>query len=81
MWILGKGFLFLREATFKTIAVMWVIINTTTGKYFSGWNDLKTEIRTTDSKIYAAHFASWDNAAYEMRLLVGNWKALPKEEA
>lgn len=59
---------------------MWVIKNTITNQFFAGWNEDQT-IQTTDSKVYAAHFSSWDNAAYELRLLTTNWKAVPKEEA
>lgn len=59
---------------------MWVIKNAFNDKFYAG-RDQAGNVQTTDSKHYAAHFSCWDNAAYELRLLTGNWVALPKEEA
>ena len=59
---------------------MWVIKNIVTDQFFAGWTD-DNWIETTDSKVYAAHFSTWDKAAEDLRLLTINWKALPKDEA
>lgn len=60
---------------------MWVIKNEITKAFFAGWDEKRGVVQTTDSKIYASHFSSWDAAAKEIKILSGHWKPVPKEEA
>lgn len=58
---------------------MWVIKNKITDQFFAGWNG--DVITTTDSKIYASHYPSWDSAMREVKVLTNNWIPILKEAA
>jgi hypothetical protein len=61
---------------------MWVLKNEISKQFFTGWNELKAAIETTDSKVYAAHFPSWDAAVSAKKgILSNNWKPILRDEA
>lgn len=61
---------------------MWVIQNKITKAFFAGWHIVGESISTTDSKVYAAHYPTWEAAVEEIQKFVTtNWLAIPKEEA
>lgn len=60
---------------------MWVLKNKITGVFIESVNDDRS-VKTTDSKIYAAHFSSWSVAASTASGLKNNWFVpVAKEEA